>query len=195
MSEEGMSDEVDNLHVSPLDRHQSQESHAAPTTDRQKEELANDTIRRDEIKQSLEAVSEKESHLMAQLTQAEESKKRLISLLDEASRVEGFLRTKLEAEVERKNGLNLDLAACEESIAEQTEQLRKMKNCSILSKCDARNKGRKICDSEKENYSNELAENSSVQLPQLIAFDLSYVGKLCFAVDIALLCTEWLRIK
>ena len=47
LSAEEVSDEVDNLQTSPLDHHQSQESHAAPTIDWQKEELANNTIRRD----------------------------------------------------------------------------------------------------------------------------------------------------
>ena len=130
---------------------------------------------------------------MAQLTQAEESKKRLISLLKEATQVEGFLRTKLEAEVKRRNDLNLDLAVYEKSIAEQTEQLRKMNDCSILSKYDARIKKRKICKSEKENSLSENDKNFSVQPPQLFVSDS--VGKLCFAVDIVLLCTEWLRIK
>ena len=196
-SEEDISDEVDNLQASPLDHHQSQESHAALIADRQREAWANNTIRRNEIKRSLEAVSDKKKHLMAQLIQAEESKKRLISLLDEATQVEGFLRTKLEAEVEVENGLNLDLAVCEKSIAEQTELLRKMNNCGsrpIPSKSDTRIQKRKICNSEEESSSIEITENSSVQ-PLFIASDLNSVGELCFVVDIFTLCTEWLRIK
>ena len=160
-----MSDDVDSLQASPPDRHQSQESHAAPTTDKQKEALADYTLRRDEIKRSLEAASDKKKHLAAQLTQAEKSKKRLISLLDEATQVAEFLRAKLEAEAEVENGLSLDLAVYENYIAEETKKLRKVNNCSrsygIPSESDARMITRKMCNSEEDSSSTEIAESSN----------------------------------
>ena len=101
--------------------------------------------------------------------------------LKDIAQVAGFLRAKLEAEAEVESGLSLDLAVYEKCIAEEMKQLRKVKNSGHSSGIPLKsNNGiekRKICNSEEDNSSIEIAENSSVQPPQLIASDLNSVGK------------------